>query len=238
MKEYDREKRDTRIGGFGVSLKMIPTESTELLRPSSPNKTPNSESVVNQFYSFQNSESNANISMRRDSQDFDEDRSGSNMIAFYSSNQRDGSHFTLRSPTKSTLKFPKQRNSSSDDIRHKIVPSSSTKPNDLDHDTTFGSFILGMLRGKASDAVPSVGVHQARLSRNTSGEHHIRLRGSRARRQKTIANQRKRARLQRRRQARRRQRERVPPHIIEARKCVQIQHAQRMGEKQARVQTA
>ena len=205
-----------------MSLKMIPTESTELLHPSSPTKTPNPESVVNQFYSFQNNESNVSTGVRRDSKDFDDDRSGSNMIAFYSSNQRDGSHFTLRSPTKSTAKFPKQRSSTSDDnLRRHAVPSSSTKPSDLDHDSTFGSFILGMLRGKASEAdVPTVGVHPAGLSRNVSGEHSIRLR-SRARRQKALAKQRKRARLQRKRQARRRQRERVPPHLIEARKCVE-----------------
>ena len=49
-------KTDERPGGFGVSLKMLPTETSKLLHPSSsPRKTPvHTNFGMSQFYSFQN----------------------------------------------------------------------------------------------------------------------------------------------------------------------------------------
>ena len=54
----DENDNTTQVSklGFGVSLKMIPTESSQLLHPSSPSKTPPPNFGMSQFYSFQNNE--------------------------------------------------------------------------------------------------------------------------------------------------------------------------------------
>ena len=89
------------IVGFGVPIKMIPTEAVELLRPSSPRKSPTQSNFgSSRFYSFQNDdndggdEGSVGSHERRDGEGY----SKSNMISFYSSGGRGGDSFSLRSP--------------------------------------------------------------------------------------------------------------------------------------------
>ena len=98
-------------GGFGVSLKMIPTEPSGLLHPSSPRKTSIDSDFV-QFYSFKNEEDDFNsaahnqlgtIGQGAEYDGGDEDEhvrtSTSNMISYYSGGGKDG-YFAYQSPTR------------------------------------------------------------------------------------------------------------------------------------------
>lgn len=98
------ESVEKGIVGFGVPIQMIPTEAVELLRPSSPRKSPTQSNFgSSRFYSFQNDRGNdvddGNGSIGSHA------RSGgggeynqSNMISFYSGGGRGGDNFSLRSP--------------------------------------------------------------------------------------------------------------------------------------------
>jgi len=87
---------------FGVPIQMIPTEAVELLRPSSPRKSPTQSNFgSSRFYSFQNDndggDDNGSVGSHAHS-DGGGEYNQSNMISFYSGGGRGGDSFSLRSP--------------------------------------------------------------------------------------------------------------------------------------------
>ncbi|KAK1740900.1 SPX domain-containing protein [Skeletonema marinoi] len=87
---------------FGVPIQMIPTEAVELLRPSSPRKSPTQSNFgSSRFYSFQNDndggDDNDSVGSHAHS-DGGGEYNQSNMISFYSGGGRGGDSFSLRSP--------------------------------------------------------------------------------------------------------------------------------------------
>ena len=235
-------ENDTRIGGFGVSLKMIPTESSELLHHSSPTKTPSSSSDfgLSQFYTYKNEGHgySTSTSMSRhepidyssthldhsggeydggDEEDGEEERGTSNMISFYSGG------FSLRSPTKyaptARRNHPRQ---------HSDNAQSSMKTS-MD-DSSGGNFIMSFLfgRGVEQNEVRENGstMQSNQLRQNQSrgivrsvsservGHNRHRLVGARQKRSSAAA-KRKRSLLKRQRKLRRRS-EFVPDHLRRA----------------------
>jgi hypothetical protein len=98
-KKFVDENLETGIAGFGVPIQMIPTEAVELLRPSSPRKSPPlSNFGSSRFYSFQNDDNDDGGDENRSTRSHEHSEEGeynkSNMISFYSG----GDSFSLRSP--------------------------------------------------------------------------------------------------------------------------------------------
>ena len=157
--------------GFGVSLNMIPTESSELLHPSSPRKT---TIGMSQFYSFQNSEEDDEYNQHhRQSRNQDEDiahssppynnldqteeydggcerqNTSNNMINFYSGGG--DQYFSVRSPTKTSRRSNQQPvDRHSDNTGNKIQQSSSSFSSAKK--SSGGKFILGFLFGSPDNS--------------------------------------------------------------------------------------
>ncbi|KAL7491615.1 hypothetical protein ACHAWT_000904 [Skeletonema menzelii] len=89
-KKFVDENIEKGIVGFGVPIQMIPTEAVELLRPSSPRKSPTQSNFgSSRFYSFQNDndndgdDDNASVGSHTRN-DVGGEYNESNMISFYS----------------------------------------------------------------------------------------------------------------------------------------------------------
>ncbi|KAL7542428.1 hypothetical protein ACHAXR_011769 [Thalassiosira sp. AJA248-18] len=235
-KSPTRIEHDNRIGGFGVSLKMIPTESSELLHPSSPRKTPNqSDFGMSQFYSFKNEDDyrsastnrmkgysthSSNLSGEYDRGDEEEERRGSNMISFYGG--KDG-YFSLRSPTKFvSRRHHHPRPQHSEKLQnHRRLPSLSSVKKSMG-DSGGGNFIMSFFLGNPQQhdsagentAMSNQGPSCNRGVVRSSSNEHVRNRHRSVARQKRAASfaKRKRARLRKQRQLQSR-RECVPEHL-------------------------
>jgi len=230
----------TFIGGFGVSVKMIPTESTELLHPSPGEHSSHANAGTSQFYSFHNnypdeypSKDNANNaaystflndlgqSGEYDGGDEEERTSSNNMISFYSGEGANEGFRYVRSPSKasrrqhSSQKYPENTQHSSP------RPPSGSSTKEPIADSGGGNFILSLLFGNSRDSilnnmtVPSQApASQGRGvvgSSSGEGKRDRRRPGSRQRRAAAAA-KRKQARLRKQRRLRR-QNERVPRHL-------------------------
>lgn len=106
-KKFVDDNLEKGIVGFGVPIQMIPTEAVELLRPSSPRKSPTLSTNFgsSRFYSFQNDDNiddgggdgDGSVRSHQHSDEGEYNKSN-NMISFYSGGGRGGDNFSLRSP--------------------------------------------------------------------------------------------------------------------------------------------
>ncbi len=225
--EKQREQKKS-IGGFGVSLNIIPT--TEFLHPSTANrKSPEDTKLgMSQFYSFQNNDDNYpkshdgkeecstypnDLGPIEEYDGGDEHELGtSNMISFYSySGGNDEGYMSVRSPTPVARRHnPSQQRSL----------SSSQKR--LSSDSSSGGVILRYLFGAACTAsskgntrfMPKEGGSSTYRKGSTvqPSSNYIARNQRRSGAKHREAGKRKRAQLRKQRQLRR-QRERVPMHI-------------------------
>ena len=163
-------------GVFGVSLSMLPTESSELLfrsPSSSPNKSPEHVNYgLSQFYSFKGEDfdydatdecerysksyKNENNKGRQsegskgseyDGGDEEEPTESSNMISFYSG-RKDG-YFSVRSPNTagSSLRYHGQYLGKAQQNQHRQLLPFLPLVRESSHDTREGNFIFSFLTG-------------------------------------------------------------------------------------------
>ena len=238
LKGYDKHKQritstakqKKSTGGFGVSLKMVPTESSELLlrSPPSMNQAPDEHDYgMSQFYSFKKESSEYDATneweryaktcqqMKRrqsgsggeyDGGDEEERNTFSNMISFYSG-RKDG-YFSVPSPNTGSSRRQHDRHSRG-------------SPNE----TSEGNFILSFLFGsprvaETNNATTNPGTASRQHPGTAGGSAaHERTRNPRTThgqtRAATRAARRKQVRLRRKRREHRR-REHVPAHLRRA----------------------
>ena len=229
----------TFIGGFGVSVKMIPTESTELLHPPSPGEhTSHANAGASQFYSFHNNYSDEHQSKNDannaaystflndlgqsgeyDGGDEEEERASSNnMISFYSGEGANEGFRYVRSPSKASRRLHSSQKHPENTQHSRRPPSGSST---READSGGGNFILSLLFGNSRDSIlnnmtvsAQAPASQSRGVVGYSGE------GGRGRRRRPGSRQRRAAAAAKRKQARlrkqrrlRRQNERVPQHL-------------------------
>lgn len=139
------EAAEKGIVGFGVPIQMIPTEAVELLRPSSPRKSPTQSNFgSSRFYSFQNDSGNdadngnGSVGSHAHS-DGGGEYNQSNMISFYSGGGR-GDNFSLRSPQNNIYRQQQQ---------HHHPSLSSNAPSQ--HQFLSENPIMNLLIGRSAD---------------------------------------------------------------------------------------
>jgi hypothetical protein len=225
---FDVPKRvndGTFIGGFGVSLKMIPTESTELLHPKSGGDNPSEANAgMSQFYSFHNNyadeyQSNTNENNvahstflndlgQSDNHDgrYEEERTSSNnMISFYSGAGVSDGFRWVRSPSRGIRRHHPSST--------RAISASSV--NNLVADSGGGDFVMDLLCGIERDSLLSASTRMPSsknggVVRSAYGETG-RDRGRRQRssqRRAAAAAKRKQSRLRKQRRRRR-----IPYHL-------------------------
>jgi hypothetical protein len=233
-------KNGTFIGGFGVSVNMIPTESTELLHPSPGEHSSHANAGTSQFYSFHNnykdgypSKNNANNaaystllndlgqSGEYDGGDEEERTSSNNMISFYSGEGANEGFRYVRSPSKASRRQHSSQKHP-ENTQHSPRPPSGSSTKEPIADSGGGNFILSLLFGNSRDSIlnnmtvsSQAPASQSRGAVGSSsgggGGDRRRRPGSRQRRAAAAA-KRKQARLRKQRRLRR-QNERVPRHL-------------------------
>jgi hypothetical protein len=226
----------TFIGGFGVSIKMIPTESTELLHPSSPGEhSSHANAGTSQFYSFHNnysdeyqSKKNANSAYSTflndlgqrgeyDGGEEEERTSSNNMISFYGEGVNEGFRY-VRSPSKASRRQQSSHKHPENPQHSPRLPSGSSTKEPIT-DSGGGNIILSLLFGNSRDSIlnNTTVSAQAQVSQSrgvvgsSSGERGRDRRCRLGSRQRRAAAREK--RKQRRQRRLRRQNERVPQHL-------------------------
>ena len=229
----DENDNTTQVSklGFGVSLKMIPTESSQLLHPSSPSKTPPPNFGMSQFYSFQNNEdeypstpnneevdypSSTYQSTLEQSEDYDgggegEGRESSNMINFYGGGSKDG-YFSVRSPTKASRRNHQPSHQQDSEALETKRPSLNSV-----RKTSGGKFIIGFLFGSPDSRRQLIGGRKQSSSTSnyglssrsrSSSFKSVRTNRSSTSRQKRASKRKRAARIKLRNR-----RERIPEHL-------------------------
>ena len=175
------------IVGFGVPIQMIPTEAVELLRPSSPRKSPTQSSNFgsSRFYSFQNDsgnndaddDGNGSVGSHAHSDGGGGEYNQSNMISFYSGGGRGGDSFSLRSPPNNIYRQQQHHhNHAATSHKMKGMPSlSSNAPSQ--HQFLSENPIMNLLIGRDWDrggrnAIKSAGGKKKKKSKMIGRGHH------------------------------------------------------------------